>query len=150
MHQLSDTVLMNKEKKKPSLLLTIGAAGLLIGGGVAAYWALTEGKWLLREIPVGTNIIPQDALLAISVSTDTGQWQQLREFGTPQTQAELDKIGAQLRDRFLTSNGYNYEQDIQPWVGKEVTIAFLPPQLNTPTKNSTQTPQPMPLTSKRL
>jgi hypothetical protein len=35
------------------------------------------------------------------ISTDQGQWQQLREFGTPQTQAELDKNLVQLRDRLL-------------------------------------------------
>lgn len=131
------------EKNKPSLLLTLGAAGLLIGGGVAAYWLLTQRSSLPGDTPVGANIIPQDALLTVSVSTEPGQWQQLREFGTPQTQAELDKNLVQLRDRFLTNNGYNYQQDIQPWVGKEVTIAFLSPQTNTPTANSTPNP-PLP------
>lgn len=125
------------EKTKPSLLLTLGAAGLLIGGGVAAYWILTQRNGLLGDMPVGANIIPQDALLTLSVSTDSNQWQQLREFGTKQTQAELDKNLAELRDRFLTANGYNYQQDIQPWVGEEVTLAFLPPQINTPTTKST-------------
>ncbi len=85
-------------------------------------------------MPIGANIIPQDALLTLSVSTDQSQWQQLRQFGTPQTQAELDKNLVQLRDRLLTSNGYNYQQDIQPWVGKEVTIAVL--STPTPTQNS--------------
>jgi hypothetical protein len=125
------------EKNKPSLLLTLGAAGLLIGGGVAAYWVLSQQNSLTGDMPVGANIIPQDALLTLSVSTDSDQWQQLREFGTKQTQAELDKNLAQLRDRFLTANGYNYQQDIQPWVGEEVTIAFLAPQSNTPTTKST-------------
>lgn len=122
------------EKNKSSLLLTLGAAGLLIGGGVAAYWVLSQ-QTLSGDMPVGANIIPQDALLTLSVSTDSNQWQQLRQFGTKNTQAQLDKNLAQLRDRFLTANGYNYQQDIQPWVGKEVTIAFLSPP-NTPTKKS--------------
>lgn len=87
-------------------------------------------------MPVGVNFIPQDALIAISVSTESAQWQQLQEFGTKQTQAELNKSLTQLRDRFLTANGYNYQQDIQPWIGKEVTIAFcllkVIPQLQIP------------------
>lgn len=128
------------EKNKPSLLLTLGAAGLLIGGGVAAYWILTQQNRLSGYMPVGANIIPQDALLTVSVSTAPSQWQQLREFGTKQTQAELEKNLAQLRDRFLTATGYNYQQDIQPWVGEEVTIAFLSQQGNTPTANSTPNP----------
>lgn len=127
------------EKNKPSLLLTLGAAGLLIGGGAATYLVLTQQSRLSGDMPVGANIIPQDALLTVSLSTDSGQWQQLREFGTPQTQAELDKNLVELRDRFLTANGYNYQQDIQPWVGKKVTIAFLPSQ-SKPTTDSTPEP----------
>lgn len=123
------------EKNKPSLLLTLGASGLLIGGGIAAYWVLSQYNGS-SELPVGANVVPQDALLTVSLSTDAAQWQQLRQFGTAQTQAELEKNLTQLRDRFLTNNGYNYAQDVQPWVGKEVTIAFLPPA--TATSNSQQ------------
>jgi hypothetical protein len=124
------------EKRKSSLLLTLGAAGLLTVGGVSAYWLMLQRQAGLEAMPVGANIIPQDALVALSVSTDTKQWQQIRQFGTQQTQAFLDQNLAQLRDRFLSANGYNYQQDIQPWVGKEVTIALLPPQVNSPATNS--------------
>lgn len=124
------------EKRKSSLLLTLGAAGLLTVGGASAYWLMLQRQAGLEAMPVGANIIPQDALVALSVSTDTKQWQQIRQFGTQQTQAFLDQNLAQLRDRFLSANGYNYQQDIQPWVGKEVTIALLPPQVNSPATNS--------------
>ena len=127
------------EKRKSSLLLTLGAAGLLIGGGVAAYWLLQRNSQF-EELPVGANMIPQEAIVAVSVSTDAEQWQQLRQYGTQQTQAELEKNLTGLRDRFLTANGYNYQQDIQPWVGKEVTIALLPPEL-IPATNSQPNPQ---------
>lgn len=115
------------KKKKPSLLLPVGAAVLLIGGGGAAYWALTQGGIGSGDLPIGAEVIPQDALMTLSVSTDPGQWQQLREFGTPQSQAAFDQNLAQLRDRLLTANGYDYEKDIQPWIGKEVSIALLAP-----------------------
>lgn len=114
-----------KNKKKPSLLLTLGTTGVLIGGGIAAYWLLTQGQLSSRDLPPGVNIIPQDALFAVSLTTDTKQWEKLRSFGTKETQAELDKNLAQLRDRFLTSNGYEFEKDIAPWVGEQVTIAVL-------------------------
>ncbi len=127
------------EKRKSSLLLTLGAAGLLISGGVAAYWLL-QRNGQFEELPVGANMIPQEAIVAVSVSTDAEQWQQLRQYGTQQTQVELEKNLTGLRDRFLTANGYNYQQDIQPWVGKEVTIALLPPEL-IPAKNSQPNPQ---------
>lgn len=115
------------EKRKYSLPLTLGAAGLLITGGAATYWVSIQRQAQMENLPVGSNIIPQEALVALSVSTNTQQWQQLRQFGTPQLQAQLDKNLAQLRDRLLTANGYNYQRDIQPWVGKEISIAFVPP-----------------------
>jgi Protein of unknown function (DUF3352) len=121
-----------KKKKKPSLVLTLSSAGLLIGAGCAAYALLTQGKPLSRDLPVGANIIPQDALFAVFLSTDTRQWDKLRSFGTKDTQAELDKNLVQLRDRFLTSNGYDFQKDIQPWVGEQVTVAVLAPEVNKP------------------
>ncbi len=133
---------MIKKKRTPSLLLTLGAAVLLIGGGGAAYWILTQRGVVPGELPVGAEVVPQDALMAISVSTDPGQWEHLREFGTPQSQAAFDKNLAQLRDRLLTANGYDYAKDVQPWIGKEVTVAFLPPSpASTPTAPNAPTAQ---------
>ena len=121
-------VSVSMKKKKPSLVLTLSSAGILIAGGMTAYWLLTQGQLLSRDLPVGANIIPQDALFAVSLSTDRAQWQKLREFGTKETQIELDKNLVQLRDRFLTNNGYDFQKDISPWVGEQVTIAILSPE----------------------
>ncbi|MGM3309436.1 DUF3352 domain-containing protein [Anabaena sp. WFMT] len=120
------------KKKKPSLVLTLSAAGLLIGIGSAAYWFFAQGQLFSRNLPVGANIIPEDALATVSLTTDTKQWQKLQEFGTSETQKELNKNLVQLQQRFLTNNGYNFEKDIQPWVGDEVTIAILAPSAAKP------------------
>ena len=116
-----------KKNKKPSLVLTLSAAGLLIGAGSAAYWLLSQRQLSSNDLLVGANIIPGDALFAVSLTTDPQQWQKLRQFGTKETQAELDKNLVQLRDRFLTNNGYDFQKDVAPWVGDDVTIAFLAP-----------------------
>ncbi|MFW9257159.1 hypothetical protein A4S05_33310 [Nostoc sp. KVJ20] len=115
-----------KKNKKPSLVLTLSAAGLLIGAGSAAYW-FTQRQPSSRNLLVGANIIPGDALFAVSLTTDPQQWQKLREFGTKDTQVELDKNLVQLRDRFLTNNGYDFQKDIAPWVGNDIAIAILAP-----------------------
>ncbi|MEH2217340.1 MAG: DUF3352 domain-containing protein [Nostoc sp.] len=116
-----------KKKKKPSLVLTLSAAGLLIGAGTLAYWLLSQRQISSGDLLVGANIIPGDALFAVSLTTDPQQWQKLRQFGTKETQAELDKNLVELRDRFLTNNGYDFQKDIAPWVGNDVTIAILAP-----------------------
>ncbi|MDF5706944.1 MAG: DUF3352 domain-containing protein [Nostoc sp. S4] len=115
-----------KKNKKPSLVLALSSAGLLIGAASAAYWLFAQRQPSWNDLLVGANIIPSDALFAVSLTTDPQQWQKLREFGTKQTQAELDKNLIQLRDRFLTNNGYDFQKDIAPWVGNDVTIAILP------------------------
>jgi hypothetical protein len=121
-----------KKSKKPSLVLTLSFAGLLIGGGIAAYWLLNQGNLSSKELLPGANMIPQDALFAVSLTTDSGQWQRLREFGTKETQRLLDKNLVELRDRFLTNNGYDFQKDISPWVGEQVTIAVLAPNVSKP------------------
>jgi hypothetical protein len=111
------------KKNKPFLLL--GAAVVLIGGGAAAYWLLGQRNFFRGDGPVGSQLVPQDALVTASISTDSAQWQQFQEYGTPETRAALDQQLTQLQDSLLTANGYNYEQDIKPWLGKTVMIAYL-------------------------
>jgi hypothetical protein len=114
-------------KKKKPFLLVIGAAVLLIGGGVAAYWLLVQRKPVLGNAPIGSQLVPQDALLVASITTDPTQWQQLQLYGTPDTKAALDKQLSQLQDTLLTANGYNYEQDVRPWLGKTMPGATQKP-----------------------
>lgn len=112
--------------KKPSLLITLLAAGLLIGLGGATFWFLSQKQTSSRGLPVGVNIIPQDALLTVSLTTDPKQWQKLQKLGTKEMQAEITKNLVQLRDRFLTENGYDFQTDIIPWVGDQVTLGIFP------------------------
>ncbi|NES25378.1 MAG: DUF3352 domain-containing protein, partial [Symploca sp. SIO3E6] len=95
-----------------------------IGGGVAAY--LMVQRHLLRgRAVISAQLVPEDALLTASISTDTEQWQKLHNYGTPETKAALKKQLTKLKDRFLKANGYNYEEDIQPWLGETVMIGYL-------------------------
>lgn len=131
------------QKIKPNLILTVGVAALLVGGGIAAYYTLVSRKFL-EGVPIGANIVPQEAMVAVSLSTDAQQWDKLKQYGTSQSQAALKQVLNDWQNRIFTENGYDYQKDIQPWVGKDVMVAFLP--------NSsllTGTP-PAPQTSKTL
>jgi len=139
---------MTKDKdKKTPLLLAAGAAALLIASGTAAYWFLAQKQEDVPDtMPVGVEVVPQDALMSISITTDPEQWQQLRQFGTPETQAAFDARLVELRDRLLTANGYDYSKDIQPWVGSEITVAFLSssgPSASSSTLSPAQSKKPL-------
>ncbi len=116
-----------------TILLVLSGAAIAVGVGAAF------GSWLGRqqtprvvaELPIGASVLPQSTLGAISVSTDLAQWQQLRQYGTVQSRSLLDGALAKWRDRLLTANGYDYERDIQPWVGAEATLAFFPADRDT-------------------
>ncbi|MGJ3253923.1 MAG: DUF3352 domain-containing protein [Elainellaceae cyanobacterium] len=114
-------------KKKPALALTLGASIALIVGGGLAYWFLTNRRLSSGDLPVGVTVVPQNALMTLSFSTDEAKWEQLQSLGTSETQTILTENLTNLRDRLLIENGYDYEEDIQPWVGDEVTVAFLSP-----------------------
>jgi hypothetical protein len=125
-------------KKDPSRLLLIsGAAAALIGGGAIAGWFLVVKPQQEASLPTGVGVIPANVLMTVSVSTNPAQWQQLRALGTTQSRAVLDQNLTQLRDRLFTKNGLDYAQDIQPWVGQEVTLAFLPAAATSDAKQPT-------------
>lgn len=126
-------------QRKPSVLLPLGAALLFIGGGALAFWAVGRRSLLTRALPAGTNAIPQQALMVMALSTDEGQWRRLRQFGTPDTQAQFDETLVQWRDRLFTEAGLSFEQDVRPWVGPEITLAILP------STSSTGDANPLPL-----
>lgn len=112
--------------KKPPLLFTVGTALLLIGGGAIAYGILNRPRQGGATLPAAIQAVPQTAVFTVSLSTDPEQWQQLRRFGTDDTQAAFDQQLARWRDRWLTSAGLSFEEHLQPWVGTEGTLALLP------------------------
>ncbi|MBW4648085.1 MAG: DUF3352 domain-containing protein [Kastovskya adunca ATA6-11-RM4] len=110
---------------KSFLLLALGAAVLLVGGAGVTYWLLVQRNFLQGNIPNGATLIPQDALMTISVSTDTRAWQQVKSYGTPETQAALENKLGSLEESLLDANGYNYSRDVEPWLGDTVMLAYV-------------------------
>ena len=111
--------------QKPVVLIAAGSAiGLAVGGAIA-WWSLQQP--VIAGLPAGADIIPQNAALTVSLSTNKSQWQQLRQFGTPATEAAFSKNWSQFYDQLLSANGFDFDRDIKPWVGSEMTIAFLAP-----------------------
>ncbi len=130
------------DKIESPQLRNAAAAALLIGG-VAIVWALIP-KNPVENYPVGANIVPQDAWIAVSLSTDPGQWEKLQKQGTADSRELLNDQLLQLQKRFLTPYGFDYQKDIQSWVGREVMIAWLPPQVGVADANPSSSQPPVP------
>jgi len=131
------------KKDKSSLLFTIGAATLLIGLGFVTYY-LVISRGPAKDLPAGATVVPQDTMMALSISTDESQWNKLREFGTPESKASFERFLTEMRDRLLTSNGYAYQQDIQPWVGNTAMVAFLRNKIAIPAPSPAPNTPPSP------
>ncbi|MEM9264787.1 MAG: DUF3352 domain-containing protein [Cyanobacteria bacterium P01_F01_bin.13] len=113
-------------KQQPPLLVTVSTAVLLVLGGAAAYLGIGQRLSAEVKLPVGMELVPSDALVTLTLTTDENRWTRLRQLGTPESQKSLDRLLVTWRDRIISANGYRFRTDIQPWIGDEVTLAFLP------------------------
>lgn len=125
------------KKLNPYTVVAAGTAIALALGGYLGY-RLARGSGMgAADLPAGVEILPQDAVMTLTVTTNEGQWRRLRGLGTLQSRSQFDAQLVRWRDRVLTANGLEYRRDIQPWVGEDVTLAFLP-------LDSETTPSPSP------
>ncbi|EDX86802.1 hypothetical protein S7335_4508 [Synechococcus sp. PCC 7335] len=101
------------------------AAVILLGGGIIAALNLSQ-RPPQSPSPVGAQIVPQDALATLTVTTDEEIWTRLRQFGTAESQTQFDQLLTNWKDRLFTLNGYRFKRDIKPWIGDRITLALLP------------------------
>ena len=114
--------------KKPPKLVGVWAA-ILLGGGAIAYFNYSQNA--PRSLsPVGTQLVPQTALATVTVTTDELAWSKLRQFGTPDSQEQFNTLLNDWGERLFSANGFNFRQDIKPWIGDRITVAFLPDRPN--------------------
>ncbi len=114
-------------ERKPNLLPVIGGAAVVVAGGVGAYFFFNKPAILPTSNPAaGTlSIVPKQTLLAMSISTDGAALSQIEQFLSPETKKLYDTELEKFRKN-LSSNDFDYDKDVKPWIGKSVTIAFLP------------------------
>lgn len=118
------------DRKPRSLAFTLGGALLLVVGGAIAIWML-RGQGGSRKAFGPMALLPKDTMLAVTVSTDAGPWEQLSALGTAQSQKSWLANLKELEDTILAEQGLSYEENIAPWVGDRITMAFLSPSTET-------------------
>jgi hypothetical protein len=107
--------------------IAVGAGAAALVGAVAAIgmWKLFPSNSGNLDTSNGVNLLPQDTLLSISVATDAEQWQKLTEFGVPESRGVFEQKLAKFQTEFLNDYGYDYFRDIQPWIGRQISIGYL-------------------------
>lgn len=121
---------MSEQKRSFSWRLV--AAALLVAGGAGAYFYLQGIGRKLTPLD-SAKIVPDDALLAAYIDTDSQNWDRLQQFGTPEAQAAIAKGFENLQQEILPQEELNYQQDLKPWVG-DVMLALLPPSKDSGSK----------------
>jgi hypothetical protein len=114
-----------KQKKRQQALARTGVAAALIGLVAIGGWKLLMGRSGQLDTSNGMNLLPQDTFFSVSISTDPERWQKFTEFGVPLSRGVFQQQIAKFQTDFLTHYGYDYQRDIQPWIGKQILLGYL-------------------------
>ncbi len=114
-----------QQKQRRRLVAVTGAATLIVGAAAIGVWQLLPGRSGKLDISNGINLLPQDTFLTATISTDPERWQKLTEFGVPESRGVFEQQLTKIQTEFLTNYGYNYQRDIQPWIGKQILFGYL-------------------------
>jgi len=114
-----------------SFLITLVTVSMLflVGFGVSLAWLLNESPLALEKggvvkSPTAAQFVPKQAPIMASLVVDVDRLEAYRQLRAPfnirsRSRKELDRIKAQ----FLASRQLDYDQDIKPWLGQEITLA---------------------------
>ncbi len=110
--------------QKLGLLAPICGMAIVVGSPVDCLYAQRNNPIRAAETVVNaTSFVPPQAVMAVSFSSDRKIWAQLDRFHTPNTKKLFDRAIATFQSSIFPK--YNFERDIQPWLGN-VTFAVFP------------------------
>ena len=108
-----------------SCILIVSAAIILTD----LYFRVLAGKELT---PIeGAKLVPQEALMAIYISTDSQAWTQFKKVGTPEVQKVVQQKINSWIEQIAVLEGVDYQKRVQPWIGN-LMLAYLPPDQTVP------------------
>ena len=87
------------------------------------YFRFLVGKELTPN--KGFQLIPQEALVTLYISTNSQNWQQIKKLAPPETRSLLKQELNSFISRTAVLKEIDYQQDIRPWIGNAM-LSFLP------------------------
>lgn len=126
--------------KKFNLLFPVLATSVVVASGVAAYVYFRGGFYNGASPLASAKVVPDEAIMASFISTDSQAWSQLQKFGTKEAQDLVMKSLQDINKQALAESNIDYEKDLKPWVGG-VMVAVLPPNQVKSTQATPTTPE---------
>jgi hypothetical protein len=117
-----NTVTKQKQRQRTA---RAAVASLLVGLVAIGGWKLLSGNSGKLDTSNGMNLLPQDTFFSVAIATDAERWQKFTEFGVPVSRGVFEQQIAKFQTDFLTYYGYEYQRDIQPWIGKQILLGYL-------------------------
>ncbi|MEL6815052.1 MAG: DUF3352 domain-containing protein [Cyanobacteria bacterium J06598_3] len=118
---------------------------VLLAAGVGGFWYLGVSSPLAllaggdRTIAAATAFIPEQSPLTLSLLTKPDKLVALQQaLISPERQQSSLADVQQLKQNLSDRTGLDYDRDIQPWIGDEVTVAFTEQDLDLDASNGDQ------------
>jgi hypothetical protein len=109
--------------------LGVVVAGLLLVAAAGFYWIFAHSPLtLLREAslaPAASIFVPKQAPAMVSLLVNPDRLEAFQQISTrPGERRQAHQELTQFKQGWLADTGLNYAQDIQPWLGEELTLAL--------------------------
>jgi hypothetical protein len=98
--------------------------------GVGASMVMAVGSYLALQprvsdglLPAAAKLLPENTVAVIGLSIDSAISQKLGKIGNPQSRQAIQQRLTAVQKEFLA--GYQLEKDIQPWLDREIYLAYL-------------------------
>jgi len=123
----SETTFTTTLPKKPRRRVPfgIGAAVVIVASTVSLGYLYLRGVFSDTSVLASAKVVPDEAMLAGTISTNPKHWSHLQKFGTTEAQQLIGKVVTDLNKQMFTEGTVDYAKDIQPWLGS-VMFAILP------------------------
>lgn len=107
--------------------LALGTTAV-VAGGAGAYVYFNGVPWASSNAGIygSAQIVPDDAVMAIALSNNTQAWETLSQFGSADTQVQVESQLKNLQQDLLAETGLSLEDDLLPLVDS-ILVALLPP-----------------------
>ena len=124
--------------------ITVGAIAIFLVSMVGMGWLATQSsisllKGGVARFPAGAAFVPKQAVAMVSLLANPEEIAALRQVTLPLKHRKSDRQEWQQLERDLAAKmGFDYQRDLKPWLGDEITLAITTLDRDNNLQNGTQ------------